>query len=413
MLSIPWQNLFQRDALTITFAVNQPKPYAFLFSFMVNQVSESNNYKTIVAVLVSNDLSTDQRVYKICQTLLALNLEPVLVGRLLPNSLPVDRPYKVIRLKLPFNSGPLFYAALNWNLIKALRPFKFSYVYANDLDTLLAGYNLAKKNKARLVYDSHEFFTEVPELIHRPLKQKIWQWLEKKLIYKANAVITVNQSIAQLFKAKYGILPQVMRNVPMGSAEIKNVDKAELGLLADKQYLILQGSGINVGRGAEELFQSMVLLPNNFVLLVVGSGDVLPKLKAMAAEENLGNRVIFKDKMPYAAMMQFTAHAFLGFSLDKPNSDNYLYSLPNKIFDYVKAKVPFVASNLPEPALVAKETGAGVLLSTVTPENIALTVQWLYNNPEKYAALKGKAEAFSNFYLWEKESKVIKKALGV
>lgn len=137
---------------------------------------------------VTNDLYTDQRVRKVCEFLVESNYEVILCGRLLANSAPMPKTsYKTVRFKLPFTKGPLFYATYNLRLFFYLLFHRFDDLLANDLDTLLANAMVKTlKPKGRLFYDSHEFYTGVPELVNRPKVQKIWtkieQWLCQKQI---------------------------------------------------------------------------------------------------------------------------------------------------------------------------------------------------------------------------------------
>src|SRR6478735_10941986 len=125
-------------------------------------IATLNTPKKII-VSVSNDLSTDQRVKKVCAYLHANGFEVVLLGRKLKNSLEItDRPYKTKRFNLWFNKGALFYANLNIRLFFYLLFHKSDWLLANDLDTLPANYYA--RGKRVLVYDTHEIFCEVPEL---------------------------------------------------------------------------------------------------------------------------------------------------------------------------------------------------------------------------------------------------------
>src|SRR5690554_2991253 len=125
------------------------------------------NKKIIVSV--TNDLYTDQRVHKVCMFLYENGYEVLLVGRKLKNSEPItDRPYSIKRFKLVFNAGALFYSNYNLRLFWFLLFTRFDVLLSNDLDTLLANYCAHRlKSKSRLVYDTHELFTEVPELTAR------------------------------------------------------------------------------------------------------------------------------------------------------------------------------------------------------------------------------------------------------
>ncbi|MFN3874759.1 MAG: glycosyltransferase, partial [Flavobacteriales bacterium] len=192
-------------------------------------------------VCVTNDLSTDNRVHRTCIVLRELGYEVLLVGRLLPGSLPLQRPYATKRMRLLFRKGPLFYAEYNLRLFLLLLFRKADLLVANDLDTLLACF-LAQGRRA-LVYDSHEYFTEVPELQGR-FARRVWLAIERWIFPKLKHVITVNDSIAREYKGRYGNQVAVVRNIPMHRELGPLPSRKELDLPEDRFILILQGSGI-------------------------------------------------------------------------------------------------------------------------------------------------------------------------
>ena len=65
-----------------------------------------------------------------------------------------------------------------------------------------------------MVYDSHEYFTEVPELVHRPKVKRIWEWLEQKIVPQIRYATTVCQSIADIYNKKYGTHHDHARQYP-------------------------------------------------------------------------------------------------------------------------------------------------------------------------------------------------------
>ncbi|MGB1317211.1 MAG: glycosyl transferase group 1, partial [Flavobacteriales bacterium] len=128
---------------------------------------------------VINDLSTDQRVHKHCMMLTGLGYNVLLIGRQKSDSVPLDkRGYETHRMQLPFERGPLFYASYNLALCFNLLIRKSNLLFSNDLDTLLPNFLVSRIIGKKLIYDSHEFFTEVPELVNRPKVQSVWRKLE-------------------------------------------------------------------------------------------------------------------------------------------------------------------------------------------------------------------------------------------
>ena len=325
--------------------------------------------KVIVSVI--NDLVTDQRVHKVCMSLVSMGFEPVLVGRVLPNSLPMDeRPYKTHRMRLIFKKGFFFYSEFNKRLFFYLLFHKAKLLVSNDLDTLLPNYLIHKIKGIPIVYDSHEYFTEVPELVNRPRTQAVWKRIESWMFPKLEDIFTVNDSIAELFEKDYGIRPRVVRNIPVKGKKVKPATRKELGLSGEKKILILQGSGINIQRGSEEMVEAMKYI-NDAVLLIVGGGDVINTLKEMAKSPELNGKIVFKPKQSYQKLMQYTANADLGLTLDKDTNLNYRFSLPNKLFDYIHAGIPILASPLPEIKKVIEEYDIGAFIPSHKPKEIA------------------------------------------
>ncbi|HRD53367.1 MAG TPA: glycosyltransferase [Flavobacteriales bacterium] len=359
-------------------------------------------------VCVTNDLSTDNRVHRTCTVLRELGHEVLLVGRLQPGSLPLQRPYATRRMRLLFRKGPLFYAEYNLRLFLLLLFTRAGLLIANDLDTLLACW-LAKGRRA-LVYDSHEYFTEVPELQGR-FARRVWFAIERLIFPKLKHVITVNESIAREYKSRYGNAVAVVRNIPMHKELGPLPSRRELDLPEERFILILQGSGINVDRGGEEAVLAMKELPES-LLLIIGGGDAWPVLERLVKEHGLTDRVRLLPRMPYERMMQYTRNADLGLSLDKDTSLNYRFSLPNKLFDYFRAHIPALVSDLPEVAGLVRKYGAGIVIPRVEPALIAAEVRRLMADRARRDALRLTAIFAATELDGEREKEALKEILG-
>lgn len=363
-----------------------------------------------IIVSVTNDLFSDQRVHKVCVFLEENGISVTLVGRKLKNS-PVlpHRNYKTKRMRLWFNSGPLFYANYNLRLFFYLLFSKADKLLSNDLDTLLANYLASKlKTNCELIYDSHELFTEVPELIHRPKTRAIWLRIENWIFPKLQNVYTVNESISKIYENKYNVKVNVVRNVSPIWQPIDIPSKQELKIPEETKLIILQGAGINIDRGAEEAVEAMKYI-KGAVLMIVGSGDVIPLLKHNVKTQNMEGKVVFFDRQPYNTLMFYTHYADLGLTLDKNTNENYQLSLPNKIFDYIHASTPIVASNLKEVANIVLKYKVGEVIESHNPKKIAEKINSILFDDDKLNNYKTNCQKAAQFENWQKECSVLKK----
>lgn len=363
--------------------------------------------KAIVSVI--NDLSTDQRVHKVCTTLEKLGFDVILVGRKQRAGLPLaERSYKTKRMFLLFEKGPFFYAEYQFRLFLYLLFHKADVLVANDLDTLWPNYKISKLKSAHLVYDSHELFCEVPELQNNPKKKNIWKNIERKIFPKLKYVFTVNDSIAKIYSEEYKVDVKVVRNIPLLSnqTKIENVSKEQLGISTDKKIIVLQGAGINIDRGAEEAVQAMQYV-ENAILLIIGSGDVMDVLKKMVNDLKLDSKVKFIGKVPFQKLVQYTRHADLGLTLDKDTNINYKYSLPNKLFDYIHAGVPVLSSSLVEIKKIIDKYVIGDCITSHEPKHIADKINAILQDENKLQLWKKNTKIASEKLNWEIEEKAL------
>ena len=362
--------------------------------------------KVIISVI--SDLATDQRVNRSAQTLHSNGWEVLLIGRQLPNSPEMDqRPYKVKRFRLWFNSGVLFYLNYNLRLFWHLLTHSFDVAFSNDLDTLPANFIASRLKNKILVYDSHEYFTGVPELVNRKFKRSIWRFAERLLVPSIKYLFTVNKSIAELYKNELNVDFKVMRNVPDVHSlqlEDKMIFRIKNELPVDKFIYIIQGSGINIQRGSEEAVEAMQFL--DAVLLIVGSGDVIDLLKEKVKVLSLEEKVIFRPRMPYAEMMQYTYASDAGLSLDKDTNINYRFSLPNKLFDYIHAGIPVLVSDLTEIRNIVDGYNIGLITDTHEPKQLANWMNKMQDAELIYVWKLGLKKAAKDLN-WHKEKEVL------
>jgi glycosyltransferase involved in cell wall biosynthesis len=362
--------------------------------------------KKHITVLVSNDLQYDQRVSKVCSTLIELNYEITLVGRMLPSSSKFERPYEVRRFDLWFRSGALFYAALNIRLFFYLLVKKTDVILANDLDTLLPAFLVSKIRSKKLVYDSHEYFTEAEGLTGRAFQKNVWLAIERFVFPRLKLVYTVNESIASIYRAKYHVNVRVLRNIPILQPLEVVKSRTELALPIDKKIVLLQGAFIDPDRGGVELVEAMQYI-EGVLLLIIGDGRDIVNLKEIVVAKKLNEKVRILPRMAFQELRQYTANVDIGVSLDKPLHLNYTYSLPNKMFDYIHAGTPVLVSDLPELRRIVDQYGVGKVLPEVKPQTIAQTLREMFADSD-YAMWKKNCLLARNELNWQRESEVIR-----
>ena len=362
-------------------------------------------HKIRVAFSVTNCICHDQRVLKIAETVRSLGCEITIIGRKSGDCCNSDNiPFKTKRFKMLFRRGFLFYKFFNIRLFLHLLFHKYDILVSNDLDTLLPNYIVSKLKHLPLVYDSHEYFTGVPEIQNRPFVKWVWKNIEKMIFPHLRYVMTVSDSIAMQYEIEYGVRSVTVRNCSRKAGHIIPYSRKELGIDLNHILLILQGTGINIDRGGEELIEA-VNQTEKVSLLIVGSGDLIEDLKRRVTELELNGRVKFFPKMPWEDLMRYTKSADAGLSLDKNTNLNYRFSLPNKLFDYISAGIPVIASDLSEVKKIVMETSCGIIIKSVTPEQISNALSELKDNPIRLAELKKNAAVASETLNWETESK--------
>lgn len=345
---------------------------------------------------------------RICTSLSTAGYEVILVGRKLPNSKPFQGfPFQQKRIKNIFNKGKFFYLEYNIRLFFFLLFSKFDVICSIDLDTLLAGYMAGSIKRTTIVYDAHEYFTEVPEIVERPATKKIWETLANFLIPKIKHAYTVGQGLAAIFKEKYGVAFQVIRNVPMSSSEVdKNKQKDflnEYNLSLNKDVLLYQGA-LNDGRGISEMIAAMVHL-KNAELWLAGEGDLSSELRQLTRKLNVEERVKFLGYLLPNELKLLTPLATIGLNLLENKGLNYYYSLANKCFDYIQAQVPAIHMDFPEYQAINQEYEVGILIPDLATATIVKAVNTILKDDVLKKRLIHNCKQAKNVYTWENEEK--------
>ena len=362
---------------------------------------------------VTNDLTFDRRMHRICSSLQNNGYEVVLVGRRLKQSLPLKKhSFQQKRLPCFFNKGKFFYLEYNIRLFFYLLTTRFDVICSIDLDTILAGYSTARLKSKKSVYDAHEYFTEVPEVINRPATKRIWEMVANSIIPKIHAAYTVSNSIAEEFSKIYDVDFKVVRNIPF---KYKSIDASVLQSIVQKYQLNIEKStttllyqgALNEGRGIEELIDAMLELENH-QLWIAGEGDLSQILRDKVNDLNLNDKIQFLGFVQPADLILITRLADIGLNLLQNKGLSYYYSLANKTFDYIQSEIPAIHMAFPEYQYLNKKYGIGVLIPDLQTQTILDAIEKLANT-SFYQQIVDNCKKTKIILNWEEEEKVLLK----
>lgn len=351
--------------------------------------------KTIIISVIS-DISTDQRILKVAHSCHRNNYRVILVGRKLKTSTDLELPFETKRFNLLFNSSFLFYAEYNIRLFFLLLFSKADLFLANDTDTLMANFLASKLRNIPLVFDAHELFPEVPELQNRQKVQSFWTKIENHIFPKLKHAYTVCDSIATYYNNKYGLKMEVVRNVPYFRKSTKKL------LDYNGKKIILYQGALNIGRGLEWVIDAMPQI-NNAVLVIIGDGDIKTKLEQKVHNKQLNDKVVFMGRINGSELYKYTSSADIGLCLLENTGLSYYYALPNRIFDFIQAEVPILATNFPEIANIVATHNTGKLIDHYEPSYLAGVIDEMLQNPINTTHF---AEV-SKHFCWENEEIIL------
>lgn len=348
---------------------------------------------------VTNDLVYDQRMARICTSLSLAGYRVCLVGRKRKHSSPLHpKPYHQVRLRCYFEKGKLFYLEYNFRLLLYLFWHKADIYAAIDTDTLLPNTFIARMKSRKLVFDAHEYFTEVPELKDRNLIQFIWGLVEKFCMPHTHLRYTVSQSLAQIFSEKFRKHFHVIRNVPTLLHET-NPEYVP----SDQPMFIYQGD-LNPGRGLDEIIACMPDLDAK--LVIAGDGPYRAYLEDLIRALNVQQKVQFMGYVMPDQLRRLTARATLGLNLLNDDSLSYHYSLSNKFFNYIHAGIPQLCADLPEYRIINGVYEVAVLCPLET-EKIRETLQQLLNDKPKLLHMRNNCREAQKAYNWQLEESTL------
>lgn len=344
---------------------------------------------------VTNDLTYDQRMHRICSSLAEHGYSVTLVGRKLPGSLPLqEKKFRQKRLRCRFHKGKWFYAEYNIRLLLFLLFRKMDAICAVDLDTILPCLAISRWKRIPRIYDAHELFTGLKEVATRPAVLKAWTRIERRAVPRFRLGYTVSESIAGEFNRRYGLHYVTIRNMPV----LEPLPAPAAG----EKFVLYQGA-VNEARGFEYLVPAMKQVRAR--LVVCGDGNFMAKLKQLIRKHDLAGKIELRGMLSPEALRQFAPTAYLAVAVPENTGINQYLALPNKFFDYLHAGLPQVTVKYPEYERLNEKYRVAVLLDDLSPERIAEALNKLLDDAVLYNSLKENCLRARLELNWQEEEK--------
>jgi glycosyltransferase involved in cell wall biosynthesis len=380
-----------------------------------------------IAMLLNGEIKNDHRVIKIINTLsreylvdlFYVNGDSIKDNFIFSKNVSLFSFRHQASKKINFLRHSFFCYEFNF-FIKCVLNAKKSYdiIWANDLPTLYPAFKISQKLNCKLIYDSHEiyvetinqffpkqasFFKNIFFSILIKLMRNHGYRIEKKGMSNTDLLITVNESLLEYFHGFYDIRKGIsIMNLPKNedTSVKESMNYRELFSWAlDSRIVIYQGQ-LNEGRGLKILIDSFKELSETYKLIILGNGPLKPFLIDKVNQLNLNNRIRFIDTVPLCDLPSYTLGADIGVNLLESFNLSKKLASPNKLFEYIHAGIPVVASNSPENLKVFKKYSIGQMTNNFSNE-IAFTIQSI-NNLDK-ESLKTELLEAKKFYTWENQ----------
>jgi len=296
---------------------------------------------------------------------------------------------------------------------RALAGWRPDVVHAHDLNTLFAGRRCARRYGARLVYDSHELELDSKRRWRRSDRAAA-ALFERAGIRAAAAVLTVSDAIARVLAERYRIEPPLvlLNSLPLESAAREPLPLLRDGLDSEAKVIGYVG-GVWSGRGLEPLIDALTLLPDQYVLAVLGERRAQKDEKLRKRARTVGvvdERLRLHDPVPAPAVPAALAAADVAALPIQNTHLSHYYAMPNKLFDAVMAGVPIAVADLPEMAGFVTERELGSVFDETDPASIARVVRRLAEDPPAGVRDRRRLAAVQAEVAWERQAE---KLLGL
>lgn len=288
---------------------------------------------------------------------------------------------------------------------------RYDVIHAHDVNVLPTAWLAAVLSRAKIVYDAHEISTSREGYNSF---RRVVGCIEKALMPRVHGSITTTDVRAKFFARAYGVeRPLVLQNRPRFH-EVDRSDRlrVELQLEHDWPIVIYQG-GLQQGRGLDKLVEASKLVKNAYFVFI-GGGRLQVPLRQQVEQLGLSDRVYFIDTVALAELPSYTASADIGVQPIENTCLNHYSTDSNKLFEFVMAGLPVIASDLPEINKIVTTHKLGLLVKDGKVDELSEAIQSLVDDADLRCAYQASSCAAAAQLSWEaQESELSKLYEGV
>ncbi len=355
-----------------------------------------------IIMLLSNGFAPDPRVANEALTLQAAGHQVTIFAWDRTGQLPKVEDYQgkgitVVRSQVltTYSRGPLQilrFAAFWKECREFLKANEADLIHCHDLDTLLPGVQAGRSRKLPVIFDAHESYPDMVAHVFPAPVVTFVRLLEKYLVPRTAAVITVGEGLSRRFQAL-----QARRVVIVGN--YKKHGLAEPVTVAPPLPLkVIYVGGLNRDRLLGPLIAA-VAGDLRFELLVVGDGPERQNLTALAAGSP---NIRFAGFLPQEQARELINQNHLVYYGVDPAFPNNQYSAPNSLFMALAAGRPLVTTAVGEIAQIVEQVDCGTVLPDLGKARIVQGLERYFSAELWQRQSENAFQASKNIYNWDR-----------
>jgi glycosyltransferase involved in cell wall biosynthesis len=272
--------------------------------------------------------------------------------------------------------------------------------HSHDLNTLPQACICSLIKRGKLIYDSHEVQTSRTGYVG-----KRYYYLEKVFIRHIDKMIMTTNTRADYTRDLYRIeKPAVIHNYSVNiDLSHQSVDLHGILDIPREEPILLYQGGLQVGRGLDKILEAIPQIERGTVVFL-GNGKLKDSLIEYCQKAGLQDRVRFHPAVPVDELLYYTTNATLGFQVLQNICFNHYSTLSNKLFEYMMAEVPVVASHFPEIKKIVEKEKIGIIIDPESSSSIAKAANAIVANAEKIDYRENCRRA-KEMYNWDMEKR--------